>query len=214
MKTLFDLQRTSLEGGQQAIERGIDAQRRLVEATMRNGVTAHRSAQRHGLELTRQWMVASAGSGWAGTDEQREEIDEQFGAMADAQDEAWGTIEGSVEEGLAGYEGLAERQKEFVERSVGSLVDANERAKRTTIDISGGTQAVTEQGSEAIEESVEELTESFEQISGLGRTYVERLGEAGIDSMEALAEAQADAVAQATEVSKEQAEEWIDTAEQ
>lgn len=57
-----------------------------------------------------------------------------------------------------------------------------------------------------------EVDEQFDEVGGLGETYAKRLNEAGIDSMEALADAQSDAVAEAAEVTEEQAQEWIDEA--
>lgn len=214
MKALFDLQRASFEQGQQAIEQGLETQQQLAESAIRTSVATQRSMQRQGIEVTRRWTVVSTRAMWAGTDgDRREEVDEQFDALVDAQEETWDAFEESLEEGLAAYEELTERQKEFVGQSVTSFTDTSERMEGTVIEIAEETEAAAEQGAEAMEEGVEELTEEFEGISDLNRVHAERLNEAGIDGMEALADAQTDAVARAAEVSEEQAEAWIDAAE-
>lgn len=214
MKALFDLQRASFEQGQQAIEQGLETQQQFAESAIRTGVATQRSMQRQGIEVTRRWTVASTGAMWAGTDgDRREEVDEQFDALVDAQEDTWDAFEESLEEGLAAYEELTERQKEFVGQSVTSFTDTSERMEGTVIEIAEETEAAAEQGAEAMEEGVEELTEEFEEISDLNRVHAERLNEAGIDGMEALADAQTDAVVRAAEVSEEQAEAWIDAAE-
>ncbi len=214
MKALFDLQRTTFEQSQQAIEQGLETQQQFAESAIRTGVAAQRSMQRQGMEVTRQWAVASTGAMWAGADgDRREEVDEQFDALVDAQEETWDAFEESLEEGLAAYEELTERQKEFLEQSMASFTDTSERMEGTVIEIAEDAETATEQGTEAMEESVEALTEEFEEISNLNQAHAERLNEAGIDGMEALADAQTDAVARAAEVSELQAQAWIDAAE-
>ena len=97
IEALFDLQRTSLEQGQRSFEQGVEMQRRMVETATKSTLSAQRSMQRQGLEVARQSLVASTGAMWSGDGDQREELGEQFGALVDAQDEAWDAIEEGVQ---------------------------------------------------------------------------------------------------------------------
>ena len=54
---------------------------------------------------------------------------------------------------------------------------------------------------------------SIEEIDGLGSTYADRLSAVGIETTEDLRAAGAETVAEATEVSEERAETWIDRAQ-
>jgi predicted flap endonuclease-1-like 5' DNA nuclease len=65
---------------------------------------------------------------------------------------------------------------------------------------------VTEQGVEAAEENLE-------TIDGVGSTYAERLSQAGIETINDLANAQAEAVADAAAISENRATAWIEAAQ-
>ena len=54
----------------------------------------------------------------------------------------------------------------------------------------------------------------LELIDGLGPTFRERLNEAGIQTIDDLVDADPDAVAEAADVTRERAEEWIEQASQ
>lgn len=56
--------------------------------------------------------------------------------------------------------------------------------------------------------------ETVATIDGIGPVYEKRLGEAGIDTVESLAEASPDSVAEAAAVSVARARDWIEQARQ
>lgn len=55
-------------------------------------------------------------------------------------------------------------------------------------------------------------SESVEEINGIGPTYGERLGEAGLGTVAALADSDAETVADAAQASESRAQDWIDSA--
>jgi polyhydroxyalkanoate synthase len=55
-------------------------------------------------------------------------------------------------------------------------------------------------------------SESVEAVKGIGPTYSERLGEAGVETVADLAGADAETVAEAAETSISRAEDWIERA--
>jgi predicted flap endonuclease-1-like 5' DNA nuclease len=61
--------------------------------------------------------------------------------------------------------------------------------------------------------SEEPATDTPSAIDGIGPTYEEILAEAGVDTLEALAEAEPEALAEQTGVSEETVTDWIEAAE-
>lgn len=55
-------------------------------------------------------------------------------------------------------------------------------------------------------------SESVEEISGIGPTYSDRLGEAGLGTVGALADSDAETAAEAAQTSESRAQDWIDSA--
>ena len=92
----------------------------------------------------------------------------------------------------------------------------------TAADVQGGSGPETPEAAEAIDEEDETDVEAavaeaaaagdLQSIDGIGPTYAERLREAGIDGLAALAAADPEAVAEATDVSVDRAEAWVDRA--
>ncbi|MFQ3295058.1 MAG: putative flap endonuclease-1-like 5' DNA nuclease [Halobacteriales archaeon] len=76
-----------------------------------------------------------------------------------------------------------------------------------------GEEVQTEDESEEAEDEAEpEETADVTDIKGIGPAYADRLGEAGIDSVADLAEADADELADATDISATRIQNWIDQA--
>jgi len=68
----------------------------------------------------------------------------------------------------------------------------------------------TAEADEADAETVDDSdTESVETLAGIGPTYAERLGDAGLGTVDALAAADAETIAEAANVSVTRAEEWL-----
>lgn len=133
-------------------------------------------------------------------------LDEQFEAILDAHTD----VEDQTVEAFDGFEGnLEELQAEF-EAQFEQFDEQVAELQQQVEDVNGAIAEMTEQQAEV---QVEAVGESIDTINGLGSTYADRLQEQGIESIEALAKATVDTVAEAAEVSHEQAEEWIEAAQ-
>ena len=159
----------------------------------------------------------------------RSRVDEQFEALDESQEEAWDEFESAFQEAL---DDLSEQQKVLVAESVEAFLDAHRETEAQTIEGVQRTEEATETARRQTEEvartaqeraqsvtveitdaAEEQLEAQVQAIDGLGSTYADRLQNQGIDSLEALSEANADAIAQAAEVSEELAAEWIEAAQ-
>lgn len=149
-------------------------------------------------------------------------LDEQFAEILAANED----VEAETVEAVEGVEdGLAALVEEF-ETQAEEVADAFEAALEQSVEgFEAGTAAVGEQVVEAnadlaataqkqVAAQVEAAGESLQAVDGLGSTYAGRLREAGVDSLAALADANADLVAEAADVSETQAQKWIDAARQ
>jgi polyhydroxyalkanoate synthase len=97
--------------------------------------------------------------------------------------------------------------------------DASEEAGEATTEVEveiedDATDASAEDGGTDVEAAVAEAVADgdLESVNGIGPTYAERLREAGIDGLAALAAAAPETVAEAAEVPVSRAEDWIDQA--
>lgn len=122
-------------------------------------------------------------------------LDEQLDTLL----ELHGDVETQTLESVDEFEGNLERIEAQVEEIQNRIEDASG-------DIADST-------GEMVELQVEATGESIESLPGLGTTYATRLQEQGIETLETLTEANVDVIAEAADVSTEQAEEWIDAAQ-
>lgn len=229
------MQRQSTRSGQQLIERGLEIQQDAAETFARNGLAAQRAAQRQGVELAREAtdaQVEAFRSAFGGGDVGgASTVDARFEAVADAQDEAWDELESEFR---AVLEDPSEQQRTVVAQSFEAFLDVHRDVERRTVaglrqaeeaarTTQRGTGAVARSAAEsagdaageaadAAEEGAAAAEESIDALADLCGTYADRLSEGGYGSIDALAEANADAVAEAVDVSEAQAEEWIEAA--
>lgn len=130
-------QRGAIRQGQRTVEQGMDAQRAMTEAFVRNSIGMGRTVNRTGVEATRQGMTTFAGMmdvlfpGGAST---RASVDEGFDSVADAQDTAWRVVEENAEDALAAYADMAESQKDLFAESVSTTLEAHGRVGRRSSD--------------------------------------------------------------------------------
>ena len=130
-------QRDAARMGQRTVEEGVDAQRAMTEAFVRNTIGMGRAANRSATEATRQSAVTVASLTDAttpGNVSTRTPVEHGFDAMADAQENAWRVVEESVEDGLATYAQLTERGMRTFAASMGGTMDARERTGRESAD--------------------------------------------------------------------------------
>lgn len=163
------------------------------------------------------------------TDEFLAALDEQFDAVlaanedAEAEtievaDEVEAEITALVEEFEVQAAEVAEAFEAAIEQSVEQFetgaTAVGEQVTEANAQVAEANADLAEAAQEQVAAQVEAADESLQAIDGLGSTYADRLREAGVDSLAALAEANVDLVAETAEVSETQAEKWIDAARQ
>lgn len=234
-RAVFEMQRQSTRSGHRLFQQGLEVQQDALERFAGNSLAAQRAAQRQGVELAREAtnaQVEAFRSAFGAADARGPStVDEQFRAVADAQDEAWDELESEFH---AVLEDLGEQQRAALAQSFEAFLEAHRDVERQTManlrqaqEAAVATQrrtgAVTRSAAESAEDVVDEAAdaaaegteaaaESIDALADLGGTYADRLYEEGYESVDALAEAEADAVAEAVDVSEAQAEEWIEGA--
>ncbi len=168
----------------------------------------------------------------------RETVDEQLDTLEGSQVEAIETLEANLEEGSESVDELVDEFLLALDEQVDALLDAHADVEGQTIEavetlvasledlqaefegqreevaaqIEDQVTEIQEQVEDVTAEAVDAVEQSLEAIDGLGPTYAERLHEQGIETLETLADAHADAVAEAANVSEKTAEAWIDAA--
>ncbi|AZH24706.1 hypothetical protein DU502_04585 [Haloplanus aerogenes] len=175
-------------------------------------------------------------------DDFRTTVDEQLDALEANQVEAIEAIEANAQEGSESVDELFERVIEVLNEQFEAVLDAHADVQGQTVeaveDLEGNLEelqaefetqfAQFEEQATELQQHVEDMhddiaeiadqqvevqVESLDTIKGIGSTYVDRLQDQGIESFEALAEASTDTVAETAEVSREQANEWIEAAQ-
>lgn len=202
----FELQRESIKQSQQLVEQGLDIQQNAAETTMRNGLAVQRAAQRRSADLARQLFDAQVEAVDSALDENedtvRAAVDRQFEEFEEVQTEAWDEYEANM---LDAIDDLSVQQKEVVAQSVGAFLEAQRETEQQTVE---GVQRV-----EAQADTQTRAIEQLEDLEGVGATYTERLRENGIESITDLARANAETVTDAADVTRDQADEWIQMAQ-
>jgi len=142
------------------------------------------------------------------TERQRDLIAESVRTMLDAQDDVRHQAVEATERGQE----VAQTAQERTERAARQTADTAERQ----VEAAGQqAQRATQQAGRAAQQTAataEAIEEQLEDLDGLGPTYADRLREQGIQSVAELGQANADLVAEWTDSTTEQAEEWVETA--
>lgn len=157
----------------------------------------------------------------------RAALDQQFDDLNETQQEAWDEFEREFSDA---FDDLSDQQKKFVAQSVEAVLNAQRETEQQTLEsvrqaedvaetTRGHAKNLIDEAGDAAEQQVEtqaqaqtRALEQLEDLEGLGATYADRLQTEGIESVADLAEANAETIADATDVSEDLAEEWIETA--
>lgn len=129
MRDMLQWQQNAIRQGQRTFEQALDVQQNMAESMWRNNIGTGRAVQQQGTEFARNWTDAFFGAmgtmmAQEETDRVRQTVDEQFQELDRAQQEAWQAFEGSLEESIRAYEDLTQSQKELVDRSINSFMEA------------------------------------------------------------------------------------------
>jgi len=238
---MFDVQRTAIEQSQDAFEQTVDAQQQFVESMMDFG-TAKQLNDR-GFETAHSMVDAyfdALESAMPGDD--ASVLEDVHGMMVDqldaaetTQNEALEAFEASVEDSMKLTDENLEAFVEALDEQVDAMLEVHGDVETETLaavedfetsledlqaqvtemqqQIDDASSEIVDSTEEMVELQVEATGDSLESLPGLGATYAERLQEQGIETVRALTEANADAVAEAADVSVKQAEEWLDAAQ-
>lgn len=172
-----------------------------------------------GTALTQQLFDAQYDAFASALDDEqfRAAVEDQFEEFDDIQSETWDEFESEF---AASFEELTEQQKELVDQSVEAFLDAQSDAEQQTVEGVQQAEEVAQTAQQQTQEiavegvnSAESVDEPLESIEGLGEAYADRLREQGIESITHLAQANTGTIADAAEVSEDQAEEWIKAAQ-
>ena len=175
------------------------------------------------------------------TDNFRTSVDDHLTTVKANHEEMIDSLEASVKEGSDERAAVLEGLVSLLDEQVEIVLDAHEGLEAETIDVVEHIEGefaeleeafegqfeqfeaqlaelqthIDEVGSElteAAEQQVTATTESLTSIEGIGSTYADRLQEQGIETLDVLAAANAEVVAEAAAVSEDLASEWIEAA--
>ena len=162
------------------------------------------------------------------SDEFRDAINSQFKDYENTQDVAWDNFESELDETL---DELSDSQRHLVGETVRAVLNAQRQAQDDTVQgvraaasvtetVHDDAQQVAQTTQQQMAEDVrashngeDEDTEDLETIEGLGDTYADRLRSSGIESIDHLAAADAETVANVAEVSEDRAQDWVSNAQ-
>lgn len=244
VSAVFDIQRRTIEQTHESFVRGVEVQRELGESVLDFGPAKQANersfeAVRSGFDVYFDALDAVSPQPDLVADF-RATVDKQLDTLENNHAEAIETVEANAQESSAAAEEAIEEFLAALDEQVDALLEAHAEVEGQTVEALEGLEAaladlqaefedrggevaiqIEEQVTE-IQQQVEDVTldadeavdQSLEAIDGIGPAYADRLHEQGIETLEALAEASADAVAEATDVSEKQAAAWIEAAQE
>jgi DNA repair exonuclease SbcCD ATPase subunit len=168
VSTAFEMQRNAIEQSHQAVESGVEFQKRLNAAAL-DGVDTTENAQRSTVELTENAVhsyldvVEATVPGAASVTAQvRENLDEQFDSLYQAHEEAFDVTEDEVAKGVDAYDELAVDYLATLNDGIEALLDAHEDVEAQTIEALEQFEAQFEEIQAQFEETGEEMQAQFE----------------------------------------------------
>jgi predicted flap endonuclease-1-like 5' DNA nuclease len=163
IEAAFEVQRQTIEHGQQLFEQTLDAQQRGAETILRNVFAAQRSAQQQGLDVTRQLVDAQADAFGSVVDEGfQATVDQQLAEVSELQDDALDQFEAEL---LGAIEDLTDQQREFVAQSVRAILEAHDEVEQGTVEGVQQAQAATESVQENAEGVARDVQDAAEGVA-------------------------------------------------
>jgi len=168
VSTAFEFQRNAIEQSHQAVESGVEFQKRLNAAAL-DGVDATENAQRSSVELTENAVhsyldvVESTVPGAASvTGQVRENLDEGFDSLYQAHEEAFDVTEGEFAKGVDAYDELAVDYLAVLNDQMETLLEAHEDVEAQTLEAFEQFEGQFEEMQAQFEETGEEMQAQFE----------------------------------------------------
>jgi DNA repair exonuclease SbcCD ATPase subunit len=168
VSTAFEMQRNAIRQGQQAIESGIEFQKRM-NAAMLDGFEATEEAQRGTVEMTENALhsyldvlEATVPGAASMTGQVRETVDEQFESLYQSHEEAFDVTEGEFAKGVDAYDEMAVDYLAAMNDQIEALLEAHEEIEGQTLEAFQQAEGQFEEMQAQFEESGEEMQERFE----------------------------------------------------
>lgn len=175
VEATFELQRESLEQGQQAIEQGIDFQRRIGESVV-SGLGSQEEFQHRIVELHRDTIHSTldAIESLPGADgavaDLRESIDGGYDELLAGHEEAFEAASEELESGIDSYDELTGDVLDTVNEQLELLVQAHEDLEAQSVEVT-----------EELVGQVEELQEQADDV----QSQIEKVSEEAAQAVEA-----------------------------
>lgn len=192
ISTAFELQRTTIKQGQQAVERSLEFQRNVNEA-MLGSLDTQEDAQRSTVELYQEGIhtyldavEASVPGASASVREVRRAVDDGFETLFDQHSEAFEQAEELSEEGFDTYEEFSQEYLDAMNEQLSFLLDTHEELEGQTVDAFEQSIAQYEQMQEQMEGQSEEFQQQFEEQTRQFQEQFERQIEQFQEQMEEL----------------------------
>lgn len=171
LRGTFELQRQSLQQGQQVIEQMADFQRRVGQATV-DGFVAGEPAQRKTLELQQNVLhnlldVVEANT--LGTDEVidefRETVDEQYETLLENHAEVFNTVADEFEDSIGAADEFGDEYLTIYEDQLKTLYEAHEDLEDESVEAIDRLHEQLEQAQDRTEEFQIEVRGTSEQTA-------------------------------------------------
>lgn len=169
LSAAFEFQRTAIKQSQQALEQGVEFQKRF-NSVLVDSLESQESLQRKGVELNRNAVhtyldaVEAAVPGTTGNvEEVRETVDEQYDALLDNHAEVFDSVEAEFAEGIETYDEATAEYIEAVDEQIETLIEAHEETEDRTLDAFDQLQTQVEEFQGQVETQVEDMQEQFVQ---------------------------------------------------
>ncbi len=173
VKTTFELQRKTIEQGQNAVAQAMDFQQRIGSAAV-DSVDAQESAQRKLVELQQETLhsVLDAFEGAVpgaedATTELRTTVDDQYETVLDNHAEVFENLHSELKDGLDSYDELNDEYLDAFDEFVASLVELHEDFEEQSVE------AVEE-----LEEQADELQAQLDDMANQMRDMTEQATDA------------------------------------
>jgi gas vesicle protein len=164
--TTFELQRRSLEQGQQAIEQSLDVQKQVGDSLIA-GLDSQEQFQRRLVELNRDTItsIIDAVDGLPGADiavdDLRESIDGGYDDLLDGHEEAFDSIEAELESGIDDVDEVSDDLIETLDEQLGLLLEAHEELEDQSVEV---TEELVGRF-EDLQEQANDVQQQIEQVS-------------------------------------------------
>lgn len=168
MESVFELQRQSMEQSREALEQTMLVPMRLGEATV-DSLSSQESTQRNAVELQREAVLSLLDAvddtvpGVQGsTDQVREVVDDQYGALLDAHAELFENVTNSIEESVDSYDDASDDAIAALDELADSVMEAQAELEDQSVE---ATEQLEAQFAE-LQTQIEELQGQIQDVSG------------------------------------------------